>query len=310
MSGAETPKLGATYNSPAPTPEYLATPSDTLKSKVRELSDLLEAARLPDVMNYSFTFHGETLDGMYIPEDVHKLIKQYGLIDEVTVECSYMEGTGTSFYIQFEMYDENTEESHFLDIERAYNYAQGAQDYDYVYTYDHSDAKTMANNIRPITPRDLNRCLASLICNDAEMNASALDAHNWRASDYEHLIAHLVDAASYHSSSHEYLLTDEASGTAGTYSYEEVNGEIVEFNLYRITVYNVDVSPMGNPGYYKKAIEASISEHDGKTEAYFREHTYMDDRYSGKTLTPSDADYRSAYDFIDIQSAQLRALAG
>lgn len=306
MRGAERPQFEDNNipEAPATTPEHHETPADALlKQKIVELKDTLKQTRDVDVMSHSLTFNGDKIAGVYIPDGIHSLIRQYGPINGIIVNCSYLSGTETSLEILFEFSDELEDESSYLSIQRPYNYTSGAGDYDYVYN-DRFDEESPVSSIRPLSWKELNRCLASLIINNPDSTVSTFDAHDWRTESYENLTKNLGDAASYSSSVHEYLLTDSEGGPAGSFNEEEVGGPTVETRLYRIVNQNVDVSSEGNPSYYEKAIETSV---DKRGEMIFCEHAYFDERYATSMLMPIELDYQATYDFIDRQVQAVRA---
>lgn len=306
MSGAEIPQFDSNFDPSAVMPENLESPANKLlRDTVRDFSNMLEATRQPDVMNYAFTFLGHRLSELYLPKSIHTLIKKYGPIDEITIECSYLKDTGTTFEIQFEFCDELDSNSSYLRIQRPYNYTpnEQEQDYDFVYCADEVDdeQEEIIDSIHPLTKQELNRCLASIIEGDPETTTSALDAYNWVTGDYEHLVAGLMDTASYHSSNHEYILKDADGGPAGSYSFEEVNGKIIQEHIYRIATQNIDVSSGGNLGYYEKAIETTIEATDSGYATFFWEHVFKDDIYVSTKITPDKPDYNTLHEFIDLQ---------
>ena len=308
MRGAERPQFddNHTPEAPATAPEYLETPADTLlKQKITDFKDTLERTRDVDVMSHSLTFKDEQLAGMYIPDGVHSLVRQYGQINGIIVDSSYLKGTETSLEILFEFSDDLEEESSYLSIRRPYNYTPRADGYDYVYD-DRFDEESPINSIRPLSWKELNRCLASLIINNPDSTVSTFDAHDWYTESYENLTKILGNAASYSSSVHEYLLTDSEGGPAGSLNEERVSGKTVETRVYRIVEQNIDVNSEGTPSYYEKAIETSV---DKRGEMIFCEHAYFDERYATNMLMPIELDYQATYDFIDRQTQVVAEVA-
>jgi hypothetical protein len=292
MSGAEVPGFDNETASP-------------LESDLRDFTDALketlEFCRPAEVMTHTFSYCGDELSEVVMPNELHRLVKHYGPLDAVDIECTYLHGSGPSYDIQFLFCDEAFNVTR-LRVSRPYNYQSTPADYDYVYSgeSDEDDPDASISNVKPINQGELNRCIASLIYNDFSLGIAALDASNWFPGDHDRLTTALGGSATTSTGSREYLFTDEQGGPAGSFGYEEENGIVTELNIYRIDKQNVEVHGDGTLSYYEKAVEASL---DGKdaTDVLFNDHYHLDGEYYSKFFRPSNDDFQKLFEFINKQ---------
>ena len=276
--------------------------------KLHLLRDTLYEQRRPDVMSYTFSFYGEALDNdsVYIPDAVHRLASDYGELDSIEVQCSYLaDSGGTSFDIYFEFYNDDEEsDSVCLHVERPYNYKPHVNSVDRVYPDRDEEfiERNVLEKVAAVPPRELSRCLTSLIYNSPNTTPSVLDAFDWSAKDFDKTTDHFKDVANYYSGNHEYILTDSLGGPAGSLSYETVKGDVTDVRLYRVDKLEIDWSPGGNLGYVEKAIITTL-EAGGNVYSY--EYNVIDDDDYSNDI---EINYSAEHGFIDEQIALLNPL--
>ena len=286
------------------TPEIQQHPLDIeLIEKLLLLKETLDSHKQADAISYSFKFYGDNLECVYLPDTVHELTQQYGQIDSVEVACNYLEAAGgTSVVVVFGMYDEASNDTTFLKLDRPYNYTPHKLNSDQLYR-DDPDEEALSKGVHPINERDLNRCLASLVYGNPDINIAAFDTFSWVDSNFTKLVDDLKETANDYLGEHEFIFTDSEGGPAGVFGYQDQDGVIIDIEIYRVLLQHVDISPAGNPGYYEKSVGVSVDLDDPAHPPIFREHRYVDEGRTLKAIEREDFDYYTAFDFIDQQIA-------
>lgn len=291
---------------------FLGSYEVDLADKLNQFRLALENDRVADTMSHCFTFQSESLDDVYLPDQVRQLEKRHGQLQSVIVECSYLkESSGSSFELRMEFCDQN-ENSTWLTVVRPYSTPRDMCHHDTVSLI--AKNQTMVGGrsyqIDAFTPQEFNRCLGSIVYNSPHISQSVFDSFDWHQDDYTIMTDNFSHVANSSWSGHEYLLSDSDGGYAGSLQYFKASGDVSEMRLSRIDHQHASVN--GNDLHYEeKTVELSLPLASGSSIELF-EHSSLDGSTSTQICLPVESDYRTAMEFINdqlncIQSVSLES---
>lgn len=305
MSGSEIPDFNT-----SPTEAETTTPENLLAAYEVDLADKLElfkqtldSDRQADVILHTFNFRNAELPyKIFVPPHIRKAAKQFGRLDSVDLECSFLKGSGgTTFSLQFEFCDDQNDITR-ITVERPYNYNLTQSEHqDIVSTTleDENGRPIETDTIRPFNFKQFNRCLASLVYSGPNIKLSLFDSFDWHNEDFDTMADNFMSVADYTTSSYEYLLDDEQGGLAGSFSYETFNDTMASLQLYRLDRQHIDAGP-DDIRLFEDAIETTIAPINSHRMTFCK-HSRVNEQYSQEMFNPNASDFVAMFDFIDKQ---------
>lgn len=308
MNASELPGFGAKEQPiRSESPEaFLGTYEIDLIDKLNFLRLSLENDRSPDVMSYCFTFQDEELADMYLPEQVKQLEKRHGQLASAIVECSYLDNCGgSSFELRMKFCD-NDKNTAWLTVTRPYNHGSTSNYEDTVAVHHQNPvAQTeLSYHLEAFTAQEFNRCLGSLVYNSPLISPSVFDQFDWHNDDYFIMTENFKHAAKKTWSNHEYLLTDNEGGYAGSLSYFKTGDDVSEIRLSRVANYEAYVTGNGLT-YNEKLVELSLPL-SRLSEIELLEHSITENSSSTQICMPVESDYQTALAFIEDQLSSIK----
>lgn len=279
-----------------------------LTDKLNLLKSTLENDRPADAISHTFTFRRESLDDIYLPDQVRNLEKRHGQLNSVILVCCNLKDCGgISFEMRME-FCEPGKSSTWLSVVRPYSNQSHAGNSDLVTPLGINNSVEGGGSyeIKAFTRQQFNRCLGSIVYNSPRINQSVFDDYDWHANDYMVMTDNFQSVADTAWCNYEYFLDNYEGGYAGSLNYFKLEDEVTEIRLSRVTMQDVYMQGRENMHYREKTVEISASLN--RSGVHLFEHNYKDGYSSTHVTEPDESDYRAFFDFIDWQMDDVQQI--
>lgn len=288
---------------------FLSAYEVDLADKLTLFRQNLENDRTADVISHCFTFQGDCLENIYLPKQVEQLTRRHGRLNKTVIECAFLDNCGgSSFEMRMEFSDGDSQNSAWLTVARPYNYSSisSSEDVVIIQNKDNATQSVGEYKINAFTNQEFNRCLGSLVYSSPLIQQSVFDQFDWHKENYALMTENFKHVAEKTWSNHEYILTDDTGGYAGSLSYYHMGDDLSEIRLSRVT--NLNASVYGNSlRFEEKTVELSLPLAKGSMIELF-EHSFVDGASNTQLCIPVESDYLMAIDFIKDQLKQIRSV--
>lgn len=307
MSGADIPKFSHEQPADSSRPDIFMGIYDLdLSDKMQSLREALVNDRKADMANYTFGFYdSDTLDDIYLPPQVQRLAEQCGSLTSVSVECtSPNDCDALSFVVCFDFKDESGPTTQLV-VERPFDYRADQDSYDTATLHivedddEDSDAINPRHHMTPISRRDFNCMLASLVYRGGNISIDAFASLNWHTENLEKTVRNFHCVADYSTSYEEYLFHSAVGGLAGVLRVNSYDEMVTDIQLDRIITHDISMDEHGTMNFQKRLIETWITPVGDPTVSFWACEERDNEKPRWEEMDPTAADYGATIEFID-----------
>ena len=319
MSGADIPEFSHDNPADSSRPDvFMGLYDIDLTDKMQQLKEALANDRRADFASYRFGFYDQdVLAEVFLPPQIQSLVNRCGNLNSISVECtSPKDCDATSFEVCFDFKDEESEDGRItrLTVERPFDYQPDQDSFDVatVRFVDDDEEETSEKTdspvayITPMSRKDFNCLLASLVYRSDNISIDAFASLNWHTESFEKTIENFNSVAEYSICNEEYILHNSTDGIAGVLRINYYDETITDIQLDRIVTHDITMDEQGNMDFKKQLIEAWITPVGDHTVSFWSCDERNNDQPEWKELDANVADYDTTIEFVNKQLQRIR----